>query len=45
MARKNIQRRKSQNKVSKLCYAVRDPYRIIRNTCHVSYYVKKTEQA
>ena len=40
MARTAVQSDKSQNTVTKLCYAVRGPYHIIRNTGHGSYYVK-----
>ena len=40
MARMVIQSEKSQNKVAKFCYAVQGLYHIIRNTGHVSYYIK-----
>ena len=35
---------KLQNKIAKLCYAVRDPYQIIRNTSHSSYYIKQLNE-
>ena len=44
IARTVIQSNKSQNKVAKLRYTVRDPYYIILNTGHGSYYVKKINQ-
>ena len=42
MIRTAIQSDKSQNKIAKICYAVRYTYHIIRNTGHGSYYENLT---
>ena len=36
-----IQSDLSKNKITKLCYAIRDTYQIIRNISHGSYFVRK----
>ena len=41
MARKFIQSDNKKGKVSKLCYTIKSPYQILRNTCHGNYFVKK----
>ena len=40
MAKTAIQNDIKTEKVAKLCYAVRSPYQIFRNTGHGSYFVK-----
>lgn len=42
MIRTVIQSDKSQNKIAKICYAVRYSYHIIRNTGHGNYYENLT---
>ena len=44
MARTTIQSNKQKEKVAKLCYAVRNPYQIIRTTGHGSYFVCKLHE-
>ena len=41
MVRTAIQSNTHNEKVAKLCYAVRGHYQIIRTTCHGSYFVRK----
>ena len=41
MARIAIQSNKTKEKFAKLCYTVRGPYYILRNTGHSIYFVKK----
>ena len=41
MAKTAIQSDKNKENVTKLCYAVRGPYHILRNTNHGSYFVEK----
>ena len=45
MARAAVQSDKQKEKVAKLCYVVRGPYQIFRNTGHGSYFVNKLHKS